>query len=145
MKKNPLIGKTIAAVFLAANGEAIRFDLVGDESITVYADGDCCSHSWIENVDGVEQMIGSPVVAVEDVMMPDLGSPDEWEEIVYYGCRITTGIGFATIDYRNSSNGYYGGNLVWPRESLYGGVYCQNGNPDDWRQLAPTGGKEQSR
>lgn len=54
---------------------------------------------------------------VEHIEMPDLGDiPTVYEPAVdsvrYYGLKITTDKGRAVIDYRNDSNGYYGGNLV---------------------------------
>lgn len=133
-KPNPLIGKTVAAVFVAKDKGAIRFDL-GDETIIVRADGDCCSHSWIENVQGVEQLIGSPVVSVEDIDMPDLGNGDS-ECITYYGCKITTRKGFCVIDFRNESNGYYGGWLAWPDAYFYGGVFGQNASAQEWEPVS---------
>src|SRR5690606_23843005 len=147
-QQNPLIGKVVTAVYLADDGGAIRFDLEGGETLIVHAYGDCCSHSWIESIQGVEQLIGSPVVSVEDLPMPDLGSNrgteaplnryghDE-EEMAYYGCKITTGKGYAVIDYRISSNGYYGGNLVWPGERFYGDVFGQNESEKHWQPVAP--------
>ena len=39
------------------------------------------------------------------------------------------------IDYRNNSNGYYGGEIVWPGEDFYGGVYGQNESNMDWRDI----------
>ena len=153
-EQNPLIGKVIRAVFLASDGAAIRFDLEGGESLIVRADGDCCSHSWIEEVQNVEQLIGTAVVSVEDVDLPEptkTPTKSEYggevenryghyeEEMQYYGCKITTQKGYALIDYRNSSNGYYGGNLAWPGEYFYGGVHGQNGSIDEveWKEVTP--------
>lgn len=135
---NPLIGKIVRAVFLSAEGGALRFDFDNNDSIVVRADGDCCSYSWIEEVQGIDQLIGSPVVAVEDIDMPDRpGNRYGHDEDVmaYYGCKITTQKGYALIDYRNSSNGYYGGNLSWPGEYFYGGVHGQNGTTEEWREI----------
>jgi hypothetical protein len=142
MKKNPLVGQTITKVWVAEDKGGIKFDLEGGQSVTARADGDCCSHTWIENVQGVEQIIGSPIVSVEDVDMPDLGSPDEYDVLAYYGCKITSGKGFALIDFRNESNGYYGGSLVWPSmdedgyDYFYGGVHGQNVSKEDWREVS---------
>jgi hypothetical protein len=41
---NPLIGKTIKAIWISEDGGAIKFD-VEDGSITARADGDYCSSS----------------------------------------------------------------------------------------------------
>lgn len=145
--ENPLIGKKITHVFLAADRKAIRFDVEGGEPIVVHADGDCCSSSWIESLDAPNALLGM-VRSVEDLDMPDLGSVAAQGEdktsgydpecISYYGCKITTDKGACVIDYRNESNGYYGGNLVWPGSgSYYGGVYSQNVSKEEWREAAP--------
>jgi len=128
---NPLVGKIVRAVFLASDGGAIRFDLDGGESLVVRADGDCCSHSWIAELQGIDQLLDSPVVSVEDIAMP--GGTDELQ---CYGCRLTTEKGFAVIDYRNESNGYYGGNLSWPGEYFYGGVFGQNVSTLEWQSVS---------
>ena len=136
--KNPLIGKTVRAVHLADDKGAIRFDVDGCEPIIARADGDCCSHTWIEGLDTPSLLIGGEVTAVEDLAMPDLGQPDEYDVIEYYGCKITTTKGACVIDYRNSSNGYYGGSLSWPSDDyFYGGVYGQNVSKEEWKQVAP--------
>jgi hypothetical protein len=136
-KQHPLIGKTVTAVFVSEGGGAIRFDVTKGESVVARADGECCSHSWIETVQGVDQLIGSPVVSVEDVDMPDLGSSGhDDEQMAYYGCKITTRKGYALIDYRNSSNGYYGGNLSWVgHDYFFGGVFEQNGSMENWKPV----------
>jgi hypothetical protein len=111
-----LVGKTIKAVWLAVDADAIRFDTTDGEQVIAVAVGDCCSHTWIENVEGPDTLLGK-VAKVEDINMPDYGSPDEDTIIAYYGCKITTNKGETTIDYRNSSNGAYGGELDWPSSS----------------------------
>jgi hypothetical protein len=133
---NVLIGKVITAVYLATDKEAMKFDIQDGEPIIVRADGDCCSHSWIEAIDNPEAIIGSPVLEAEDL---DLGIPalenDEYEYLQYYGFKISTVKGTCKIEYRNSSNGYYGGNLVWPDEFHYGGVFGQNVSQMIWNKL----------
>lgn len=86
--RNPLLGKTITAVYLAADKGALRFDVSGGEPVIARAYGDCCSHTWIEHVELPETVIGSPVLGAEDIPMPDLGSPDEYECLQYYGFKI---------------------------------------------------------
>ena len=132
MSENPLIGKTITAIRVAMDKEAIRFDLQGGDSIVVRVDAECCSSTWIESLDMPSLILGSPVVSVEDIEMPDLGQPDQYDVIAYYGCKIVTAKGSCVIDYRNSSNGYYGGNLSWPGEYFYGGVHGQNVSTMEW-------------
>lgn len=134
MNPNPLLGKKIIAVDLTVDGSAIRFHIEGGEIITAIADGDCCSQSWIENVETPENILGT-VVSAEDI---DLSKPDEevdYEVIRFYGFKITTEKGSSLLDYRNSSNGYYGGSLVWPGDHYYGGVYGQNSIKEEWKKL----------
>jgi len=132
---NPLIGKTITSIEVAKDKKAIKFNLADANSIIVKADGDCCSSTWIESLDMPEAILGAPVTAVEDIPMPDLGQP-EYDVIQYYGCKITTTKGSCVIDYRNESNGYYGGNLSWPEDDyFYGGVYGQNISKEEWETV----------
>lgn len=132
---NPLIGKTLTAIWLAEDKKAIKFD-VGNESIEAKADGDCCSSSWIENIENPEAIIGSPILSVEDLDMPDL-LHEEYDDVTQcYGLKITSIKGTCTLDYRNESNGYYGGSLSWPGEYFYGGVYGQNVSKEEWKKIA---------
>jgi hypothetical protein len=86
----------------------------GDD-VRLCAEGDCCSTCWIEGIDDTTVLRGE-VLDVEDIDMPDLGNIDGSrfsgvDEVSYYGLKITTKHGRAVLDYRNSSNGYYGGSL----------------------------------
>lgn len=132
---NPLIGKTIQAVFLAEDSQAIKFDLKDGDSIIALADGDCCSYTWIEYVETPKNLLGV-VKKVEDIDMPDLGNMDGSCVVAYYGCKITTDKGTCLLDYRNDSNGYYGGYLSWPGKHFYGGVFGQNVSQQVWKQIA---------
>lgn len=113
-KPHPLVGKKITAAAVAVGGESITFDVEGGDPITGTTYGDCCSSTWIEGVEGLDRIVGGVVAKVEDIAMPDQPySAEEHESLAFYGCQITTDKGTAVIDYRNSSNGYYGGSLAW--------------------------------
>lgn len=121
---NVLVGRAVVAVYLKEGGSAIRFDLDESETVVATVFGDCCSSTWIESLDAPDALIGT-VISVEDIDMPDLGTGAEQTQdkdragsaecISYYGCKITTDNGSCVIDYRNESNGYYGGSLEWPQ------------------------------
>ena len=133
---NPLIGKTVTSAYLAADKLAIKFVLSDGAEMVVQADADCCSKSWIESVDNLEQLLHSPVTAVEDVSLPDKNENFDGGDLrQFYACKIHTTRGYALIDYRNESNGYYGGSLTWPGERHYGGVFDQNVSDYDWKPL----------
>lgn len=133
-----LVGKTIQKIKIAADDMAIMFVCDDGEHIA-RCDADCCSHTWIENVD--INVLGFPCTVLEVV---DLDLPEEEEEwdgngeyIQFYGLKIVTDRGAIELDYRNSSNGYYGGSLSWPDDKwFYGGVYGQNISEEEWKDAA---------
>jgi len=78
--------------------------------------GDCCSRSWIEHIDGVNYLIGHEIMSVKVMYMPKPAKNHhncvkEWDVVKYYSVKITTDEGICDIDFRNSSNGYYGGSF----------------------------------
>jgi hypothetical protein len=137
-----LLGKTIKQIDLSSDDEAIKFTLDNDEEIIAKCDGDCCSHTWIEDLLNLESVIGSPILEVYDLELPpelrhpSFVNPDGEEEMEYYGLAIKTLKGTATIAYRNSSNGYYGGSLCFEDSNFYGGVFNQNVSILDWKKVA---------
>lgn len=130
---HPLIGKTISAVELAEDKKAIRF-LVHDGEVIGRADGDCCSDTWIEHVELPALGFPAVVTGVESLLLRE-SETRGGEEIQFYGLKIVTNHGDMMIDYRNSSNGYYGGSLVFGDEYYYGGVYEQNVSKCEWKPL----------
>ncbi len=129
-----LVGHTIREMKIADDKKAILF-ITDKENVIAKMDGDCCSDTWVEHI----EMVSLPalVLDVDDIDMPNLGNPDEYEVVAYYGCKITTDKGHIIIDYRNSSNGYYGGNISFPDDSyFYGGVYGQNVSKEVWKDIA---------
>lgn len=130
-----LVGKTIKAIKIAEDRQALLFETDGGD-VRVRCDGDCCSETWIEHVELPALGLPALVRTVEDIDMPDLGQMEGRDVVAYYGCKIATDKGDVLIDYRNDSNGYYGGSLSWPDESYYyGGVYGQNVSKEEWRDL----------
>ena len=134
MKKHLLVDKTIMSIDIASDRKAIRFALDDGKFVIARAEGDCCSETWIESISLPALGFPALVISAADVDMPDLGAPqDEDSECrQYYGFEIVTDKGSILIDYRNESNGYYGGNLAWPGEHFYGGVFGQNRSTEEW-------------
>lgn len=139
-RSNILVGKTITDLQIASDKKALRFITDGGDVIA-RADADCCSETWIEHVELPARGFPAVVQSVEYLDMPDLGSPDDYSCIAYYGCKVTTDRGVIIIDYRNESNGYYGGSLEWPDSGyFYGGVSGQNVSNNEWQPLPAGGG-----
>ena len=137
MRINPLIGKTLTAIYLSDDNESLKFEFTEGEPLVVGTEGDCCSYTWIENIENPEAVIGSPVLVAEDISMPEATEPstkiEYHDSIAFYGFKISTLKGTCTIDYRNNSNGYYGGNLVWPGDYGYGYASLTR---DNWVKVA---------
>lgn len=137
MKENVLIGKTLTGMKIAEDREAILFQTT-EGDIVVRVDADCCSYTWVEAIELPALGFPAKVASVEDLTMPE-GRPSEFrkdpDSLSFYGCKISTDRGDIVIDYRNDSNGYYGGSLSWPGEHFYGGVYGQNVSKMEWRDI----------
>lgn len=137
---NVLIGKTITGLKIATDSQALLISTT-EGDLVVRVDGDCCSHSWIENVELPALGFPAKVTAVEELSLPAdyytrHPGPPEQESLALYGAKIVTDRGEIVIDYRNESNGYYGGSIVWPGDSYYyGGVFQQNVSREEWRDL----------
>ena len=135
---NVLVGKTITAMKIADDKQALLF-VLGDAEVIVKVDADCCSMSWVESVELPALGFPATVISVEDLEMPDPKDYDatDFDVLAFYGCKITTNKGEIIIDYRNDSNGYYGGDLSWPGENsyFYGGVSRQNVSKENWVEI----------
>jgi len=136
MEKHILLNKIITDMKIASDKMALLF-ILGEEEIIARADADCCSHTWIENVELPVNGFPAKVISVTNLNLPDSGDP----ELAFYGLKIQTDKGDIIIDYRNESNGYYGGDLVWPSvdeddySHFYGGVYGQNISNNEWKEI----------
>lgn len=134
---NPLIGKTLTGVKLAKDKEAILFQTTEGE-IVARCDADCCSYTWIESVENTIREFPAVVSAandIEDGLPETIENDPEYDCLQFYGFKIATDRGVLVIDYRNSSNGYYGGSLTWPGEHHYGGGYGQNNSDEEWEAV----------
>lgn len=137
-KTNVLVGKTVTGMKIADDRQALLFETDAG-AIKVLVDADCCSYTWIESIELPALGFPAKVSCVSDLNMPEgeesAFHPDA-DHLQFYGCKITTDRGDIVIDYRNDSNGYYGGNLSWPSDSyFYGGVYGQNISKEKWVEI----------
>lgn len=105
----PLRGKRILGVFVGDNEICFRCE-DGDQFYDV--DGDCCSESWFADLWDIQNLIGYTVDSIREMSQSRYDSDDGRcrQDVDYvYGIELYTEKGMATIIYRNSSNGYYGG------------------------------------
>ena len=128
-----MLGKTIESMMIASDKKAILFN-TDSGGFIAKADGDCCSSTWVEHIDLPALGFPAKIINISDLEMPESESKGDYDDVIaFYGCKITTDKGDIIIDYRNESNGYYGGNLSWPDDDyFYGGVYGQNVSNNEW-------------
>ncbi len=90
-------------------GVILRF--LDESSIAIGVEGDCCSKSWIEHLTVPDLKAGATVFGVVAYEMPDirLNSDTEHDVTLLYELRIRTSLGDVVMEYRNYSNGFYGG------------------------------------
>lgn len=115
-----LIGKTIEAVYENEDNTFLAF-LVSDTTIYLYeATEDCCCSSWFESILNVENMIGSPILDVEEKLVTLDGNTEveiDWnhdnlEEKGYESCigyTIKTLKGHTDIEHKSDVMPYYEG------------------------------------
>lgn len=111
MKKH-LIGRKVLKVQLDA--EKVYLNFVTDTGDVLYGCyADCCSESWINHINGITELLGGTVQDVDEVdffsilkIEPEATRQD-FDQVLFH--RIKTEKGWCTLEFRNSSNGYYGG------------------------------------
>lgn len=120
MEENPLqkiIGMTIDSVHMSPENDTIAFKDTDKTVVSFVCDGDCCSESWINHVSGIEALKGHKVQGVICAQMPSTSRGDTnhsnrqcEDRVISY--KILTSQGVCALEFRNSSNGYYGGRLM---------------------------------
>lgn len=124
MNKFNFVGHVILGVQIAADKSALRFDTDKGE-VVACAEAECCSTTWIEDVSLPALGFPATVTKVSDLAMPASIEREDYL-LQYYGYQIETTSGNLMIEYRNESNGYYGGSLVWP------GHHYHHGRTEEW-------------
>ena len=123
MNFDNMLNKPLRSVELSNHKERITFRFQDGSHRSFGVEGDCCSQSWIEHLDVPNDLVGAVITSVED------GGGIPWdghiclEEVNFsrscghdhlqvYNTRFFTNRGTIVLEYRNDSNGYYGGCLV---------------------------------
>lgn len=93
--------------------DTITFSFEDGSTAKFRAEGDCCSHSWIEHLEVPNEVRGRTLVGVLDerIGQESLGEYGDLRQYYQTKFRLDNGETI-TIEYRNDSNGYYGGYLV---------------------------------
>lgn len=117
-----LLGLIVEHISVSEGEDYLLFETgyQGKNLVLFHLDGDCCSETWFADIVGVENLLGEIVMGVEILDLPppeDERTRQDVDEA--YGVKLKTRKGYVDIVYRNSSNGYYGGEayLVQPGEA----------------------------
>jgi predicted nucleic acid-binding Zn finger protein len=116
-KLDCLIGKKIKRVELSPGGSSIEFYMDDGKVYSFYVEGDCCSSSWIEHLTVPDDIEDAVVLSWDDFTMDSF--EEDYSYVQCYENRVHTPKGDVVLEYRNSSNGYYGGYIVYGGERDY--------------------------
>ena len=106
-------GRKLKSVILSNDKETIAFEFQDGYVAKFGAEGDCCSTSWIEHLTVPDDIEGQELVEAIDECIGTEDVPDGYTYRQVYQTKLRTDKGETiTIEYRNDSNGYYGGYLV---------------------------------
>ena len=116
------VGKTIDNVFINQDLTAFKFIFADATEIFLNTDADCCSETWVEHINNFEYAVGA---TIEETKTTDLGYaiPTRQEcDQLYSATIVCTRNEYPRrveldIEFRNSSNGYYGGSIEWDSNS----------------------------
>jgi hypothetical protein len=113
-------GRPLYKVELSDDKSEVSFTFQDGGRVSFGAKGDCCSQSWIEHLEAPDDVNGRTLVSVEDDRMETDEEPPVSTDECYYDdylqvyqtiFRLDNGESIK-LEYRNTSNGYYGGYLV---------------------------------
>lgn len=111
-----MINRKLRSVALSADQEQITFEFQDGGTRAFGVEGDCCSHSWIEHLEMPGDIDGATLLSVEDsapiTQDHDAHDGENPECINVYNTAFRTDRGDIVLEFRNSSNGYYGGYLI---------------------------------
>jgi hypothetical protein len=108
--KHQIVGKKIKGVVLHGDHTVLTFILEDGGKCIYVATGDCCSRSWIEHITVPDDIKGALVTKVKEFTGQEIGGSKHREDVtVSYQTSFVTDKGEIIVEYRNSSNGYYGG------------------------------------
>jgi len=106
-----LVGHTLTGYKLDSSRDMLTFHTTKGD-IVYTTEGDCCSQSWFESIDPAEldadELKKAQVKAVEEIELAEVADVRD-KSLILYGILIKCEFGNILVEFRNASNGYYGG------------------------------------
>lgn len=109
-----LTARVIKEIWIHEENDIVAFITTKDgteETLYYVCEGECCSHSYIQHWEGIDSLIGATIKKVDVIEMDEVKDSND-ERTLVYGVKFVTNKGRSTLEFRNTSNGYYGGNMV---------------------------------
>ena len=124
-----LFNRPLLAVKLHTDREQLDFEFEDGSVVSYLTYGDCCSFTWIEHLEQPIDLRGAVITGVDEPEMEESTNSDDGgctpekqcnyptgdhshECVACYRTVFHTDKGDIDVEYRNDSNGYYGGDLV---------------------------------
>ena len=114
--------RPLKAVLLDQSKDRLTLAFVDGTTATFTTEGGCCSRSWIEHLEMPGDIVGAVILSVDSAEMPpwdghECGGIDNLhscghDSLAVYHTKFHTDRGDIVLEYRNDSNGYYGGSLI---------------------------------
>ena len=108
MHLDEFVGKHINAAYID-NTKTVMHWIVNGEWYKLDAVGDCCSYSWYQHCDSGDVLQNATLNEFEYVHLERKNGEDGYSVIQIDMLKFKTDRGYCTIEFRNSSNGYYSG------------------------------------
>ena len=115
--KAAFAGRTIKAVRAELGGTELWFDFADGGGAMFRVGADCCSESWIEHIEVPADIDGAVFVGCSEGGEVDAGGghgehcPEPQDVTLVYSASFATDRGHVVVEFRNTSNGYYGGDI----------------------------------
>lgn len=107
----------VVAAFINEDDTIIKIVFEGGEERYLVTDGDCCSETWIEHVSNFDEIVGAKILSTKTKTLGEgIGTRQECDQL--YSATLVVRPNWldhldVDIEFRNSSNGYYGGDIRW--------------------------------
>lgn len=117
-----IVGRQLASVEVSPDRERLKLTFMDGLTDIYQTEGDCCSETWIEHLTVPPDIEGATITSITtDPYDGRVATPEQEAEsrahheyidvLLVYQSVIATDRGEVIVEYRNSSNGYYGGSL----------------------------------
>ena len=109
-KYEEFIGNEIEEIFIDECNNHLKFKLGNGKLAFYYCDAGCCSESWIHHISGTQSLRGRNIIKVEETEEKRIDGTRQDEDQAF-SIKLFTSAGVCDLEFRNSSNGFYGGNF----------------------------------